>query len=113
MTTRMEGDMGELTYNKWAVNRLSKGMKCKLEESMACIPLREDPLCQSCFEAVKSAQKVCTDACINDEVLRLKSDLAEAVRLLELVDIMVREGNGVRKAKSITDFLTKHKQKGG
>ena len=84
---------GELSYEKWAVSRLSESSKCKLENSMACIPLREDPLCRGCFEAVKAAQnrsegikerpKVCTDACINDEVTRLQGELTEAKGILK------------------------------
>lgn len=42
-----------MTYDKWAINRLSKGLRCRVLDSMSCIPLRDDPTCRSCFEDEK------------------------------------------------------------
>lgn len=90
--------MDILSYEKWAVDRLSEGIKCRLLDSMACIPLREDPLCRGCFE--------------NDKVLRLKSDLAEAVAWLERLDAIFHHPTNcvdALMAGDIRDFLTRYK----
>ena len=45
------GPAPSLSYERWAVGRLSMGERCRVEVSMSCIPLREDPICRSCFES--------------------------------------------------------------
>ncbi len=45
------GPAPALSYERWAVGRLSMGERCRVEASMSCIPLREDPICRSCFES--------------------------------------------------------------
>ncbi len=44
------GPVPSLSYERWAVGRLSIGTRCQVEPSMSCIPLREDPICRSCYE---------------------------------------------------------------
>ncbi len=45
------GPAPSLSYERWAVGRLSMGERCRVEVSMSYIPLREDPICRSCFES--------------------------------------------------------------
>ncbi len=45
------GPAPSLSYERWAVGRLSMGERCRVEASMSCIPLREDPICRSCYES--------------------------------------------------------------
>ncbi|MCK5236914.1 MAG: hypothetical protein KAR06_08010 [Deltaproteobacteria bacterium] len=36
-------------YEHWAMEKLREQGRCKVEEGMACIPLREDQTCQACY----------------------------------------------------------------
>ncbi|MCK4911800.1 MAG: hypothetical protein KAR83_09160 [Thermodesulfovibrionales bacterium] len=47
------GPVPSLSYERWVVGRLSIGTRCQVEPSMSCIPLREDPICRSCYEGHK------------------------------------------------------------
>lgn len=48
------GDM-RMSYEFWAVERLRKKETCKVERTMSCIPLRDDPICGACYEGEKAA----------------------------------------------------------
>lgn len=38
------------TYEDWSLKQLTENQPCRVEPSTSCIPLREDPMCQACFE---------------------------------------------------------------
>ena len=44
-----------ISYEHWAIERLRKKKMCKVERSMTCIPLSDDPICRACFEGEISA----------------------------------------------------------
>jgi hypothetical protein len=41
---------GLMTYETWAMRQIREGSRCKVEGSMSCIPLRNDPICWACYE---------------------------------------------------------------
>lgn len=42
-----------MTFYTWARQQMIKKELCKIEPSMVCIPLKEDPICQACYEGEK------------------------------------------------------------
>jgi hypothetical protein len=45
-----------ISYEHWAIERLRKKETCKVERSMTCVPLRDDPICRACFEGEQEAR---------------------------------------------------------
>ena len=42
-------------YEHWAVSRLRHRGPCRVEPGMSCIPLRDDPICMSCYDSYREA----------------------------------------------------------
>lgn len=40
-----------MTYETWAMRQLRERPQCRVEGSMSCIPLRNDPICRACYES--------------------------------------------------------------
>jgi hypothetical protein len=40
-----------VSYELWASARLRCRVRCTVEPSMHCVPLRGDPICMACFES--------------------------------------------------------------
>lgn len=40
-----------MRYEIWAFEQLRGKNRCRIEHSMACIPLRNDPICKACYES--------------------------------------------------------------
>ena len=40
-----------MRYELWVVEQLRQKPPCRMEQSMTCIPLRNDPICRACYEA--------------------------------------------------------------
>jgi hypothetical protein len=36
-------------YEHWAAQKLRERARCAVEPSLACIPLRDDPICRTCW----------------------------------------------------------------
>lgn len=41
--------MKKRRFDLWVLERLTHKKPCKVEPSMSCLPLRDDPICSSCF----------------------------------------------------------------
>jgi|Deesub1362A_J573_1020465.scaffolds.fasta_scaffold00740_30 hypothetical protein len=46
-----------MKYEVWALEQLTQKVRCRVEKSMSCIPLRNDPICQACYESDKELEE--------------------------------------------------------
>lgn len=46
-----------MRYEVWAIEQLRKKPRCRVEPSMKCIPLRNDPICNACYEGSQTLAK--------------------------------------------------------
>jgi hypothetical protein len=46
-----------MSYEHWAIERLRNKDMCRMERSMTCVPLRDDPICLACFEGEEEARR--------------------------------------------------------
>ena len=42
--------MNKKCYEQWSTEQMQEGVTCRVEHSISCIPLRSDPICNSCYE---------------------------------------------------------------
>jgi hypothetical protein len=40
-----------MRYEVWALEQLRNKPRCRVEPSMRCIPLMNDPICSACYES--------------------------------------------------------------
>ena len=41
-------------FERWAIKRMKEKERCKVERSMTCLPLTNDPICRACYEGAGS-----------------------------------------------------------
>lgn len=51
-----------ISYEHWAIERLRKKEACRVERSMTCVPLRDDPICRACFDGDQEVRSRNADA---------------------------------------------------
>jgi len=55
------------SFECWAAEQIEKTRRqgknpCKVDETINCLPLLNDPVCQACYEAYKEAERRETNA---------------------------------------------------
>lgn len=45
------------TFDRWAAGQLRVRARCRVESSMSCLPLSNDPICAACYESDAAATK--------------------------------------------------------
>ncbi|MBI4822642.1 MAG: hypothetical protein HY805_00200 [Nitrospirae bacterium] len=49
----LKGGLMKKSFDRWAVEQIKERVRCRVERSMTCLPLKGDPICSACYEADK------------------------------------------------------------